>query len=112
MRGRLAYQSFSNVAATAAKKARIVEVGLRDGLQNEKALVSLDTKLQLLDKLYSAGLRDIEAGAFVSPQWVPQMKDTKDIFTHLKKASESNKYSGAMFSALVPNVKGVTCNVL
>lgn len=108
MQSRLLSRSLSNAAAgVAAKKARIVEVGLRDGLQNEKTLVSLDTKLQLLDKIYAAGLRDIEAGAFVSPQWVPQMKDTKDIFTHLKKASEANKYPSATFSALVPNAKGL-----
>ncbi len=84
---------------------RIVEVGLRDGLQNEKKLVTLETKLTLLDKLYAAGLRTIEAGSFVSPKWVPQMKDTADIFAYLKQHANT-KFPEATFTALTPNVKG------
>jgi hydroxymethylglutaryl-CoA lyase len=84
---------------------RIVEVGPRDGLQNEKHLVTAQTKLEFIDKLYSAGLRSIESGAFVSPKWVPQMADTEEIFKHLKD-TPSSTYNGATFSALTPNIKG------
>lgn len=86
------------------KSARIVEVGLRDGLQNESKLVTLETKLKLLNLLYSAGLRSIEAGSFVSPKWVPQMKDTPEIFQNL--LNSKHLYPGATFSALTPNIKG------
>lgn len=85
---------------------RIVEVGPRDGLQNEKSLVSAATKLALIDKLYKAGLRSIEAGAFVSPKWVPQMADTEEIFKTLAAKQEANAYPGATFSALTPNLIG------
>lgn len=98
-------RSLSFGRAHLPKSARIVEVGLRDGLQNEAKPVSVETKLQLLDQLYSAGLRNIEAGAFVSPKWVPQMKGSDQIFEHLKK--NAHNYPGASFSALVPNVKGL-----
>lgn len=53
-------------------KVRIVEVGPRDGLQNEKKIIPLATKLELIKKLAQTGLRDIEAGSFVAPKWVPQ----------------------------------------
>jgi isopropylmalate/homocitrate/citramalate synthase len=100
-------RSFSSSPSLSSlpKSVKIVEVGLRDGLQNEKSLITLDTKLTLLDKLYSAGLRTIEAGAFVSPKWVPQMKDTPEIFSYLKEHGKT-KYPGASFSALTPNAKG------
>jgi len=88
------------------KFVRIVEVGPRDGLQNEKNFVSAQTKLEFIDKLYSAGLRSIEAGAFVSPKWVPQMADTEEIFNHLKSSAVVN-YPQATFSALTPNMKGL-----
>ncbi|MGB1300699.1 MAG: hydroxymethylglutaryl-CoA lyase, partial [Pseudoalteromonas tetraodonis] len=58
-----------------ANKVRIVEVGARDGLQNEKT-VSTEDKVTLINALAGAGLKDIEAGAFVSPKWVPQMADS------------------------------------
>jgi hydroxymethylglutaryl-CoA lyase len=92
--------------STLPKSVRIVEVGLRDGLQNEKSLIPLEVKLTLLDKLYAAGLRSIEAGAFVSPKWVPQMKDTPEIFSFLKE-HRKEKYPEAIFSALTPNVQGL-----
>lgn len=53
---------------------RIVEVGPRDGLQNEKQLISLETKIELVEKLAATGLRTVEAGSFVSPKWVPQVR--------------------------------------
>lgn len=85
---------------------RIVEVGPRDGLQNEKLLVTAETKLDLIDKLYQAGLRSIEGGSFVSPKWVPQMADSDKIFNSLKGKSHFS-YPDAMFSALTPNLKGL-----
>jgi len=88
------------------KFVRIVEVGPRDGLQNEKNFVSAQTKLEFIDKLYNAGLRSIEAGAFVSPKWVPQMADTEEIFNQLKTSAVVN-YPQATFSALTPNMKGL-----
>jgi hydroxymethylglutaryl-CoA lyase len=68
--------------------------------------VTAQTKLEFIDKLYNAGLRSIESGAFVSPKWVPQMADTEEIFKHLKDTSSST-YNGATFSALTPNIKGM-----
>lgn len=94
---------------TVPNSVRIVEVGPRDGLQNEKSLVSAETKLALIDKLYKAGLRSIEAGAFVSPKWVPQMADTEEIFKTLASKQEGNVYPGATFSALTPNLIGERC---
>lgn len=90
---------------TVPKFVRIVEVGPRDGLQNEKSMVSAATKLALIDKLYKAGLRSIEAGAFVSPKWVPQMADTEEIFKTLQVKGPTD-YPGATFSALTPNLTG------
>jgi hydroxymethylglutaryl-CoA lyase len=90
------------------KSVRIVEVGLRDGLQNEKQVVKTETKLALLDKLYAAGLRTIEAGSFVSPKWVPQMGDTPEIFKFLQtKEAREERYPEATFTALTPNAKGL-----
>ncbi|WP_462174219.1 hydroxymethylglutaryl-CoA lyase [Pseudoalteromonas xiamenensis] len=78
---------------------RIVEVGARDGLQNEQS-VSTAQKIALIDALASAGLKNIEAGAFVSPKWVPQMADSLDVITGLSVPSDVE------LSALTPNVKG------
>lgn len=78
---------------------------MRDGLQNESKIVDYETKLTLLNKLYAAGLRNIEAGAFVSPKWVPQMAGSSEIFGHLN--SNASKYPGAEFCALVPNKQGL-----
>ena len=61
-------------------KVKIVEVGPRDGLQNEKVHVPTNVKIELIRKLADAGLSVIEAGSFVSPKWVPQMADTREVF--------------------------------
>ncbi|TRY32563.1 hydroxymethylglutaryl-CoA lyase [Aliiglaciecola sp. M165] len=82
------------------EKVKIVEVGPRDGLQNEKQPVSLQSKLTLIDELASAGLNVIEAGSFVSPKWVPQMADSGEIFRQMKR------HSGVTYTALTPNLKG------
>lgn len=85
---------------------QIVEVGPRDGLQNERSLVPTEAKLSLIHKLEGAGLRRIEAGSFVSPKWVPQMADTPDIFKYLGSSSSFSRGSRTVFSALTPNLQG------
>lgn len=79
---------------------RIVEVGPRDGLQNESAIVSTQIKLELIRRLAGAGLRDIEVASFVSPKWVPQMADHAEILAGLPSMPEVN------LSVLTPNLKG------
>jgi len=80
---------------------RIVEVGPRDGLQSEKAAVPTDVKVAYIDALSAAGLPEIEASAFVSPQWVPQLADAEEVFRRIRRAP------GVVYSALVPNEKGL-----
>jgi len=77
---------------------KVVEVGARDGLQNESKVTTQD-KINLINGLVDAGVKHIEAGAFVSPKWVPQMADSKQVI-------ESLDHSSAQFSALTPNLKG------
>lgn len=81
--------------------ASIVEVGPRDGLQNEPGIIDLETKLSLIEQLVDAGIKRIEAGAFVHPARVPQMADSDLLFQQLPKHSE------VRYSALVPNLKGL-----
>ncbi|XP_063982717.1 hydroxymethylglutaryl-CoA lyase, mitochondrial [Diachasmimorpha longicaudata] len=80
---------------------RIVEVGPRDGLQNEKALLPTSTKISLINKLSATGLKTIEATSFVSPKWIPQMRDNSEVFTGITKAP------GVAYPVLVPNLKGL-----
>ena len=80
---------------------KIVEVGPRDGLQNEKVTVPAEVKVEFITALADAGLRVIEAGAFVSPKWVPQMADTADVYRDIPKDP------GVEFPVLVPNMKGL-----
>ena len=80
---------------------KIVEVGPRDGLQNEKVHVSTSVKVELIEKLGKSGLTVIEAGSFVSPKWVPQMADTKEVFV---RAAVQPQIS---YPVLVPNMKGL-----
>jgi len=82
------------------EKIQIVEVGPRDGLQNEKEWVPTETKIILIDKLADAGLTKIEATSFVSPKWVPQFKDAREVFTGIKRIS------GVSYPVLTPNMKG------
>jgi isopropylmalate/homocitrate/citramalate synthase len=79
---------------------RIVEVGPRDGLQNETATIAVATKAELIDRLADAGLRTVEAGSFVSPKWVPQMADTDKVIAAIKRLP------GVSYPVLVPNLKG------
>jgi hydroxymethylglutaryl-CoA lyase len=66
-------RSFATAASSRADHVRIVEVGPRDGLQNEKKSISVATKIELVKRLAQTGLRTIEAGSFVSPKWTPQV---------------------------------------
>lgn len=85
---------------TLPTRVTLVEVGPRDGLQNEPGIIPLAAKLQLLDDLASAGLRVIEAGSFVNPKWIPQMADSDAVFAGLQKRP------GVRYSALTPNLRG------
>ena len=82
------------------KRVKLVEVGPRDGLQNESAALSTAMKVELIDRLSATGLKAIEAGSFVSPRWVPQMADTADVLARIRRAP------GARYPVLVPNMKG------
>ena len=79
---------------------RIVEVGPRDGLQNEKTLVPTADKIELIDRLSATGLPCIEATSFVSPKWVPQMADAAEVFAGIRRAP------GVSYPVLVPNLQG------
>ncbi len=78
----------------------LVEVGPRDGLQNEAQTIPLAAKLQLIDDLAGAGLRVIEAGSFVNPKWVPQMADSEAVFAGIERRP------GVRYTALTPNLQG------
>ncbi|OFZ87175.1 MAG: hydroxymethylglutaryl-CoA lyase [Betaproteobacteria bacterium RBG_16_66_20] len=82
------------------KQVRIVEVGPRDGLQNEKAEVPTAVKLELIERLADAGLRAIEATAFVSPKWIPQMADHGEVLERIRRKP------GVSYPVLTPNLKG------
>ncbi len=82
------------------KRVRIVEVGPRDGLQNEKHHITTQTKVALIEKLGGAGLRYIEAGSFVNPQRVPQMADSDKVFRQILRNPD------VTYVALTPNLKG------
>ncbi len=86
--------------STIPNKVKIVEVGPRDGLQNEKQFISAEHKISLINKLANAGLSYIESGSFVSPKWVPQMATSSDVFKGVSR-KESVTYA-----ALTPNMKG------
>jgi hydroxymethylglutaryl-CoA lyase len=81
-------------------KVRIVEVGPRDGLQNEKQEVPTKVKLELIDRLAQAGLRAGEATAFVSPKWIPQMADHTEVLEGIRRKP------GVSYPVLTPNLKG------
>ncbi|KAI1107431.1 hydroxymethylglutaryl-CoA lyase [Jackrogersella minutella] len=90
----------------ADNRVRIVEVGPRDGLQNEKKSIPLATKIELVERLAKTGVSFIEAGSFVSPKWVPQMDNSSEVLEHIL----TNKISSPVpitYSFLAPNAKGV-----
>jgi hydroxymethylglutaryl-CoA lyase len=88
------------MAMNLPKTVRMVEVGPRDGLQNESATLSTGVKVELINRLSQAGLKTIEAGSFVSRQWVPQMADTAEVLAGISRAPNTS------YPVLVPNMKG------
>jgi hydroxymethylglutaryl-CoA lyase len=82
-------------------QVKIVEVGPRDGLQNEASTVPAEIKVQLIEMLADAGLPVVESGAFVSPKWVPQMATSAEVFTRIKRRADVS------YPMLVPNLKGL-----
>ena len=87
----------ASVLPTAVK---IVEVGPRDGLQNEKQTISAEVKIDLVNRLSDAGIPNVEAVSFVSPKWVPQMATSSEVMQGIQRRP------GTIYSALVPNMKG------
>ncbi|MFP3755269.1 MULTISPECIES: hydroxymethylglutaryl-CoA lyase [Cupriavidus] len=85
---------------TMPQYVKIVEVGPRDGLQNEKAMVPTDVKVALINQLTDAGFVNIEAASFVSPKWVPQMADGAEVMARIQRRP------GTLYSALTPNLRG------
>ena len=81
-------------------QVRLVEVGPRDGLQNEKTLIATADKIELINRLSRTGLRSIEATSFVSPKWIPQLADAAEVFSAIQRLP------GVSYPVLVPNEKG------
>ncbi|MBV8636192.1 MAG: hydroxymethylglutaryl-CoA lyase, partial [Burkholderiaceae bacterium] len=81
-------------------KVKIVEVGPRDGLQNEKETISAEVKIELVNRLSRAGFSNVEAASFVSPKWVPQMATSAEVMAAIERKP------GTIYSALTPNMKG------
>ncbi|KAJ6481936.1 hypothetical protein C8R45DRAFT_1003503 [Mycena sanguinolenta] len=104
--GRVALQNLSRRCgtrsyATAANIVNIVEVGPRDGLQNEKGIIPVSVKAALVSRLGRAGVKIIEAGSFVSPKWVPQMAGTGEVL------AQAERFPNVRYPVLVPNQKGL-----
>jgi hydroxymethylglutaryl-CoA lyase len=89
-----------NTLTDLPKRVKIVEVGPRDGLQNEKETIPADIKIDLVNRLTQAGFPNIEAASFVSPKWVPQMATSTEVMAGITRKP------GVIYSALVPNMKG------
>ena len=87
--------------ASLPRSIRIVEVGPRDGLQNESTIISTAKKAEFIQLLVAAGLKDIEVASFVHPKWVPQLADAQELISQLEP------HEGVRYSALVPNMKGL-----
>ena len=84
-----------------ARRVTIVEVGPRDGLQNERIRLSVEQKLTMIEGLVDAGLKHVEVGSFVHPKWIPQMAETGEVFRRLKRRDDVSYW------ALVPNMRGL-----
>ena len=83
-------------------RVQIIDVGPRDGLQNEKQPVPASVKIELVHRLQAAGLKEIEVTSFVSPKWVPQMADNAEVMAGIQRASD------VRYSVLTPNLQGLT----
>jgi hydroxymethylglutaryl-CoA lyase len=93
-------------SATLPSRVTLVEVGPRDGLQNEKQAVPAATKIELVHRLQAAGLHEIEVTSFVSPKWVPQMADNAEVMAGIQRQP------GVRYSVLTPNLKGFEAALL
>ncbi|XP_078093989.1 hydroxymethylglutaryl-CoA lyase, mitochondrial isoform X7 [Mustelus asterias] len=98
--GAICTQTNVAVVHSLPQEVKIVEVGARDGLQNEKVIVPADVKIKLINLLSEAGLSVVEATSFVSPKWVPQMADQKEVMQGIRK------YPNVSYPVLTPNLKG------
>ena len=85
---------------TIPSRVKLVDVGPRDGLQNEKQTVPAAIKIELVHRLQEAGLTEIEVTSFVSPKWVPQMSDNAEVMAGIQRKA------GVRYSVLTPNMKG------
>ncbi|CZR52680.1 probable hydroxymethylglutaryl-CoA lyase, mitochondrial precursor [Phialocephala subalpina] len=98
--------SHSHQHQATSNYVKIVEVGPRDGLQNEKKTIPLTTKIELIERLARTGLTDIEAGSFVAPKWVPQMADSNEILEYILKYPPTS-LNPIAYSFLAPNARGL-----
>jgi len=96
----LVYSPYFIRMSSLPNQVRIVEVGPRDGLQNEKAIVPTPVKIELIDRLSATGLQTVEATSFVSPKWVPQLADAAEVYIDI------HKKPGLRYPVLVPNLQG------
>ncbi|KAK4079895.1 Hydroxymethylglutaryl-CoA lyase [Trichoderma simmonsii] len=99
------FATASRPQTSSDSRVRIVEVGPRDGLQNEKKAISLATKIELIERLAKTGLTTIEAGSFVAPKWVPQMANSSEIMEHILQQKIEAPVP-ITYSFLAPNTKG------
>jgi hydroxymethylglutaryl-CoA lyase len=90
-----------NTTARLPEFVKLVEVGPRDGLQNEQQTIPAEIKIALVDRLSAAGFVNIEAASFVSPKWVPQMATSTEVMAGISRRP------GVLYSALVPNLRGL-----
>jgi hydroxymethylglutaryl-CoA lyase len=101
-------RSFRSLHSVPSNRVKIVEVGPRDGLQNESKALPTSLKVEFINRLSTTGLKFIEAASFVSPKWVPQMAGSADIMNQISRVD------GITYSALTPNIQGfdnaVSCN--
>jgi len=95
------YEELESNAMTLPRKVKLVEVGPRDGLQNEKQTVPAEIKIALVHRLQDAGLKEIEVTSYVSPKWVPQMADNTQVMSGI------TRMPGVRYSVLTPNLKGL-----
>ncbi|PRQ72940.1 hypothetical protein AAT19DRAFT_15693 [Rhodotorula toruloides] len=102
--------SFSRALSSSSSQQpiKLVEVGPRDGLQNEKTPLDAQIKVELIERLVRSGLRDVEAGSFVSPKWVPQMATTPEVLTSPTLAQLRRDYPDLSLPVLVPNARGLS----
>jgi hydroxymethylglutaryl-CoA lyase len=93
---------------SSSQKISIVDVGPRDGLQNEDVILSVEARLEFIRRLVRGGLKKLEVGAFVSPKWVPQMVGSEEVITKILQEQRAGQIAADVeFSALVPNLRGM-----